>query len=202
MPALTVETLAAQPRWDHARLAALPGRCRGDLLGAWGDNLVERFGRDAVTRVRTRLVPPVDQVAPVLTKTDWVPMHAQVELTNAIVDEFLGGDLAALFPLLIEDMRANLSRFHRMLARSLGVGRTIKIVPKPFRKVYERGTADVSVDGRHARLSFAGNALFSNPTWRVLQLYAVRTLFDLTDTAGTVVGEDTGSDSFAALVSW
>ncbi len=89
-----------------------------------------------------------------------------------------------------------------MLARSLGVGRTIKIMPKVFRKVYERGTADVAVDGRSARMSFADNALFSNPTWRVLQLYAVRTLFDLTDTAGTVVGEDTGLDSFAALVSW
>ena len=202
MAALTVETLAAQPRWDSARLTGLPGRLRGDVMGAWGENLVKRFGADAVTRVRARLSPPLDHVRAVLTKTDWVPMHTQVEVTNAIVDEFLGGDLAALFPLLIEDMRTNLSRFHRMLARSLGVGRTIKILPKPFRKVYERGSADVEVDGRRARLSFADNALFSNPTWRVLQLYAVRTLFELTDTAGTVVGEDTGLDRFAALVSW
>ncbi len=202
MAALTVEVLAAQPRWDSARLAELPGRCRGDVMGAWGDNLVKRFGADAVTRVRARLAPPLDHVRAVLTKTDWVPMHTQVVVTNAIVDEFLGGDLAALFPLLIEDMRTNLSRFHRVLARSLGVGRTIKIMPKPFRKVYERGTAEVEVDGRRARLRFADNALFSNPTWRVLQLYAVRTLFDLTETAGTVVGEDTGLDRFAALVSW
>ncbi len=202
MAALTVDMLAAQPRWESARLAALPGRCRGDVMSAWGDNLAKRFGPDAVTRVRARLEPPLDQVRAVLAKTDWVPMHTQVVVTNAIVDEFLGGDLAALFPLLLEDMRANLSRFHRMLARSLGVGRTIKIMPKIFRKVYERGTADVAVDGRRARMSFTDNALFSNPTWRVLQLYAVRTLFDLTDTAGTVVGEDTGTDSFAALVSW
>lgn len=202
MAALTVEMLAAQPRWEYARLAALPGRCRGDAMSAWGDNLAKRYGSDAVTRVRARLAPPLDQVPPVLTKADWVPMHAQVVVTNAIVDEYLDGDLAALFPLLIEDMRANLSRFHRMLARSLGVGRTIKIMPKIFRKVYERGTADVAVDGRRARMSFADNALFSNPTWRVLQLYAVRTLFELTDTTGTVVGEDTGTDSFAALVSW
>lgn len=202
MAALTVEMLAAQPRWEYTRLAALPGRCRGDVMGAWGENLAKRFGHDAVTRVRARLVPPLDQIGTVLTKTDWVPMHAQVVVTSAIVDEFLGGDLAALFPLLIEDMRANLSRFHRMLARSLGVGRTIKIMPKVFRKVYERGTAEVTVDGRRARLSVADNELFSNPTWRVLQLYAVRTLFDLTDTAGAVVGEDTGTDRFAALVTW
>ena len=202
MAALTVEMLAAQPRWDSARLLALPGQCRGDVMGAWGDNLGKRFGGDAVTRVRARLAPPLDQVRAVLTKADWVPMPTQVVVTNAIVDEFLGGDLAALFPLLIEDMRTNLSRFHRMLARSLGVGRTIKIMPKVFRKVYERGTADVEVEGRRARMSFAENALFSNPTWRVLQLYAVRTLFDLTDTAGAVVGEDTGSNSFATLVSW
>lgn len=202
MPALTVEMLAAQPRWEPARLAALPGRCRGDLLGPWGQNLARRFGSDAVTRVRARLAPPLDQVGAVLTSEDWVPVHAQVAVTDAIVEEFLGGDLASLYPLLIEDTRSSLSRVHRLLARSLGVSRALKIVPKPFRKVYERGTAEVAVDGRRGRLSFGDNALFANPTWRVLQLFAVRTLFDLTGNTGIAVGEDSGSDSFGVVVTW
>ena len=137
-----------------------------------------------------------------LTADDWVPVHAQVAVTEAIVDELLGGDLVALYPLLIEDTRASLSRVHRLLARSIGVGRAIKIVPKPFRKVYEHGTAEVTVEGKRARLTFSENALFANGTWRVLQLFAVRTLFDLTDNTGIAVGEDTGVDSFAVLVTW
>jgi hypothetical protein len=202
MGALTVEMLAAEPRWERARLAALPGRCRGDLLGPWGQNLAKRFGADAVTRVRARLPAPLAQVGAVLSSDDWVPVYTQVAVTEAIVDEFLGGDFVALYPLLIEDTRASLNRVYRLLARSLGVGRAIKIVPKPFRKVYERGTAEVAVDGRTARLSFGGNALFANPTWRVLQLYAVRTLFDLTGNTGSSAGENTGLDSFAVLVTW
>lgn len=202
MSALTVELLAAEPRWERDRLAALPGRCRGDLLGPWGNNLAKRFGPDAVTRVRARLPAPLAQVGAALSSDDWVPIHAQVVVTEAIVDEFLGGDLVALYPLLIEDTRASLSRVHRLLARSLGVGRALKIVPKPFRKVYERGTAEVEIDARRGRLSFGDNALFANPTWRVLQLYAVRTLFDLTGNTGSAAGEDTGADSFAVLVTW
>jgi len=202
MAGWTVEKLAAEPRWEAAKLVALPGRCRGDLLGPWGTNLTRRFGADAVARVHARLSPSIAPVAPVLTSDDWVPMHAQVCVTEAIVDEFLGGDLVALYPLLIEDTRASLSRVLRLLARSMGVARAIKIVPKPFRKIYERGTADVVVEGKRARLSFTGNALFANPTWRVLQLYAVRTLFDLTDNTGAAVGEDAGADAFAIIVTW
>jgi len=202
MAGWTVEKLAAEPRWEVTRLTAVPGRCRGDLLGPWGTNLTRRFGADAVPRIRARLVPPIAPVPSVLTSDDWVPMHAQVCVTEAIVDEFLAGDLVALYPLLIEDTRASLSRVHRLLARSLGVSRAMKIVPKPFRKIYECGTADVTVEGKRARLIFKGNALFENPTWRALQLYAVRTLFELTGNTGAAVGEDAGTDAFAIIVTW
>ncbi|MBA3452060.1 MAG: hypothetical protein H0T42_03055 [Deltaproteobacteria bacterium] len=202
MTSWTVEMLAAQPRWDPARLAAVPGRCRGDLLGPWGDNLTKRFGAAALPRVRARLVPPLDQMRAVQTSTDWVPEYAQVAVTEAIVDEFLGGDLAALGPLFVEDARTNVSRMHRLLARSIGASRAIRIVPKPFRKLYERGSAEATVDGRRGRLSFSGSVLFANPTWRVLQLFSVRALLELTGSTGTAVGDDTGADSFAAIVSW
>jgi hypothetical protein len=202
MAAWTVETLAAEPRWNAGRLAAVPGTCRGDLLGPWATNLAKRFGPDSVARVRARLAPPLDRIGAVLTSTDRVPMHAQVAVTEAIVDEVLDGDLVALYPLLIEDTRASLSRVHRLLARSLGVSRALKIVPMPFRKIYDLGTADVAIDGRRGLLKFGGNALFANPTWRVLQLYAVRTLFELTGNKGSAAGEDAAPDGFTVVVTW
>ena len=200
--ALTDETLATAPRWEAARLAALPGRCRGDLLGPWGRNLTARFGADAVARVQRRLAPPLDQVAPVLTAKSWVPAHAQVALTEAIVDELLGGDLRALYPLLVADTRASLGRVQLLLVRSVGAARAFRQGPRAFRNTHDHGTADVELDGRRARLTFRGHPLFGHPTWRLLQLFATRTLLELAGTPGSAAGEDTGADSFAAVATW
>ena len=95
---LTIATLAEVPRWDLARTLALPGWCRGDALGPWGENLTRRFGAGAHDRLRRRLPAEHARIAPVLTARDTVPAHAQLVLTEAIVDEFLAGDLRALLP--------------------------------------------------------------------------------------------------------
>src|SRR4051794_5021851 len=52
---LTIATFAAQPRWELERTLALPGWCRGDALGSWGENLTRRFGPTAHARLRRRL---------------------------------------------------------------------------------------------------------------------------------------------------
>jgi hypothetical protein len=200
--ALTVETLAAQPRWEPARLLALPGRCRGDLIGPWGENLARRFGADAVARVRRRLVPPLDQLAPVLTARDWLPVHAQLAVTEAIVDELLAGDMRALYPLLVEDTRASVSSVKLVLVRSLGAARAFRLAPRTFRKVYERGSVDVDIDGRRAHLHFRGSPLFAHPSWRLLQLFAQKTLLELAGTPGDAVGEDGGADAFSVAATW
>jgi hypothetical protein len=120
----------------------------GDLLGRWGDNVVRRFGPAALIKVRARLTPPLDQLAAVLTSRDWVPVHAQVAVTEAIVDELLGGDLGALYPLLVEDTRAGLGRLELAVVRGMGPARALKLGPRSFKKVDERGECEVaSTDG-------------------------------------------------------
>ena len=39
---LTIEALASQPAWSSARVAQLPGRCRGALLRAWAIHVARR----------------------------------------------------------------------------------------------------------------------------------------------------------------
>ncbi len=199
---LTIDTLAAEARWDRGQIAALPGRCRGDALGGWGENLVRRFGPDALTRVRTRVGAPYSALSAVLTSKDWVPVGAQLVLTEAIVDEYLGGDLRALYPLLVEDTRAGLGRVQLMLIRTLGAGRVLARAASGIRDIYERGTADAHVERRRVRVEMRGTPLFANPTWRLLQLFATRMLLELAGTPGSVIGEDLGRDGFATLATW
>ncbi len=198
----TIETLAAEPRWDLARVQMLPGRSRGDLLGSWGTNLTARFGADALARVRKRLPPPLDQLPSTLSARDWVPVHAQLVLTEAIVDELLGGDMRALYVPLVEDTRAGIGRIQLALLRSVGPGRAFQAAPRTFRKVHERGTVEVEVSGRRARTTFQGSPLFTHPTWRLMQLFATRMMLELADSPGSVAGEDGGSDGFVAVASW
>jgi len=104
--------------------------------------------------------------------------------------------------LLVEDTRASLGRVHLLLVRSLGAGRAFRLAPRTFRKVHERGTADVEIDGRRARLTFRGSPLFAHPSWRLLQLFAMRTLLELAETPGDAVGEDAGPEAFDTIASW
>lgn len=202
---LTDDILVSQPRWEPARLVSVPGRCRGDLLGPWGRNLTRRFGSEALTRVRARLSPPLDRLAPILTARDWVPAHAQIAVTEAIVDELLAGDMRALYPLLLEDTRSSVGRVHLALLRALGTARAFGLAPRTFGKVHERGTVHVAIAGRRAHLVFAGSPLFGHPSWRLLQLYAQRVLLELAGTPGEAIGEDAGTDdrdAFAVVATW
>jgi hypothetical protein len=198
---LTIDTLAVEARWDRARIAALPGRCRGDALGHWGENLVRRFGPHALTTVRTRVGAPYDALSAVLTSKDWVPVGAQLVLTEAICDEYLGGDLRALYPLLLEDTRGGLGRIQLALVRTVGAGRVVARAASGIRDIYERGTAEAHVERKKTRVEFRGTPLFGNPTWRLLQLFATKMLLELAGTPGTVTGEDLG-DGFATIATW
>jgi hypothetical protein len=195
---LTIEALAARARWSDDQTRHLVGRVRGDTLGAWGENLTKRFGPDALDRIRRR-VP--DEIAPVLGEQDRVPVFAQLLLTEAIVDEFLAGDLLALYPLLAADTRAGLGRVQLALLRTLGAGGAFRLAPRSFRKVHERGEHDVEIGKRTARFTFAGNPLFAHPTWRVLQVFATRVVLELANTPGTIESED-ADDGFIAVARW
>jgi hypothetical protein len=204
----TPDLLAAQPRWGREKTLALLGRARGDLLGAWGTNLVARFGPDALARVRARIGPPHDALAPVLTDHEWVPVHAQLLITEAIADEVFGGDVRAIYPALLEDTKKGLGRFKIAALRALGVARAFKIVPKIFNKVHDKGsvaleTADAPPAGWNGvRLRFTGAPLFTNPTWRLMQLFATKVVLDLAEVQGQVVGHDDGQYGFLVDAGW
>jgi hypothetical protein len=198
----TIESLAVEPRWEQSRVESLPGRCRGDLVGAWGPNLIARFGAGAVDRVRQRRPAALDQLPPVLTARDWIPVHGQLLLTEAITDEFLGGDMRALYPLLVEDTRAGVGRVQLMLLRTLGPRGAFRLAPRTFRKVHECGTVDGEVASDRARMAFRGSPLFAHPTWRLLQLYAMQMMLELASSPGIAMGEDGGPDSFVAIATW
>lgn len=203
--ALTIDELCAVPRWPIDTSLALAGRVRGDTLGPWGTNLRKRFGHDGhdpLARIRVRLPHELASIAPVLTDRDRVPVFAQLVVTEAIVDEFLGGDMRALLPLIIEDTRAGVGKIRHAAMRLAGVGNLLKLGPRTFREVHEKGEHEAVIDKKTARLTFTRNPLFAHPTWRVLQVFATRVLFDLVGVDGKVLGEDTGDDAFTAIATW
>lgn len=199
--ALTIDELVTASRWPLEATLSLAGRVRGDTLGPWGTNLAARFGADAVARVRVRLPHELASIAPVLGERDRVPVFAQLVVTEAIVDEFLAGDMLALYPLLVADTRAGIGRVQLAVLRALGASGAFRLGPRTFRKVHERGVAEVAIVGHRARLVFRDNPLFAHPTWRVLQAFATRVMLELVGTPGTVVGE-ASTDAFTAIASW
>ena len=198
---LTIDMLAKEPRWDDATLRALPGRSRGDLIGPWGKNVSARFGADAVARVKRRAAA-LSELPEVLTARDWLPVHLQLVLTEAIVDEFLAGDMRALLPLIIADTRAGMGRMHLAVVRALGPQRAFRLAPSAFRKVHERGTCEGEVSKSYARMTFNGTPLFMNPTWRILQLFAMESLLALLERSGSASGESDGTDRFVAVAEF
>jgi len=199
---LTIATLAQQPRWEMTQTLALPGWCRGDALGGWGENLTRRFGAGAHDRLRRHLPAEHARVAPVLTARDTVPVHAQLVLTEAICDEFLGGDLTALVPLIVEDTRAGLGRIQRALVKTMGAHRALAHGANGFRDIYDRGSAHAETAKGRARVTFRGHPVFGHPTWRALQLMATHTVLELAGTPGAVSGEELGEDAFVTVASW
>lgn len=190
------------PRWTDERTARLPGRCRGDLLGPWGDNLRRRFGDDAVDRVRARMPVELQGISTAPSSKEWLPVEAQLRVTEAIVDEFLGGDAGALYALVMDDARRGSGRAQLAVLKALGPRRMFKLAPRTHRKVYDVGVVGVQTQRGRARIDFRDALLFGHPTWRLLQVYATSVLLELQGSNADVSGEDTGPDSFSLLVSW
>jgi hypothetical protein len=196
---VTDDELARAPRWPADRLAELPGKIRGDLVGAWGDNVTRRFGAAALGRVRAR-VPALPTSC---TKDDWLPAGAQVAVTEAIVDDCLGGEWAALYPCLVDDVKLGVGRVKLLAVRAIGAVRALRMSPGIAAKVYDRGTVTADVSPGRALLAFAGHPLFANQSWRLLQLYATRSLLELAGApASTLTGTDRGADGFDLHAAW
>lgn len=195
----TVESLASLPRVPHDRI---PGSSRGDLVGAWGDNVLRRHGPETLARVRARLPASIPTRG---TDQDWLPAWAQIAITEAIADECLAGDLSKLPPLILEDTRLGLGRLRVLAMKALGPQRLLATTTKGVSDVYDRGRAELvqhrqrgEVSARHIEL--VGHPLFGHPTWRLLQLAATQTLLALAGSSHRVYGEDAGPDAFTCVL--
>jgi hypothetical protein len=200
---LDVATLARLPRWDAARVEALPGRCRGSVLARWGAACRRRWGGAAVARLRARLGPWFDELPEDPPEHAWFPVHMQIRLTDAVVEEFLGGDAGALEPILLEDIEHSLGRAKRAFLRTLGPGPILRQAGALHGHLYSVGqtTAEMSING--ATVHSTGARLFANPTWQLLQVLANRGLIRFTGRElHTVVARMTAADGFAVELHW
>ncbi len=106
-------------------------------------------------------------------------MVAQLEVTEAIIDEHFQGDALALAPVLADDVRSAAGRMSLFVVRQMGVRRLLQLAPKTHAQLYDVGDLTSELDDRSATLSFTGSVLFEHPTWRLLQLFATETMLAL-----------------------
>lgn len=171
-----IPTLARQERWSLERVRALVGHCRGSVLARWADNCRRRWGSTAIERIRSRLGTRSDLLPEHPSEQAWFPVSLQIEVTDIVIDEFLGGDPAALEPLLMADIERSMGRIKRAFLRSVGPGPILDRASDLHDHLYDLGRAQASTAPGRAEITVEGSDLFGNPTWQLLQLIAHRGL--------------------------
>lgn len=197
-----MKDLAQTPRWPAERTLALPGRVRGDALGNWGENLKRRFGSDAVDRIRARVSPETAKVAPKLGAKDSIAIFSQIEITEAVVDLFFDGDIVGIEPMLVEDTRRAIGTVGVLFLRGVGPKRVLEHAATGYSMFYDQGKVEVEAQRRSGRIIYRDAAHMDNPTWRVLQVFAQRTLYALGGTEAGVTTAEVGPQAFAIDLSW
>lgn len=199
-----LDVWSSRPRWPQAQVLALPGQVRGVLLRDWAPLLDRRWGADASARVRSRVGDLARGVPDQPSSEVWLPLAAQIALTDAIIDTFLGGDASRLHDVLREDTTADLSLARRMLARAFGPQAGYKRVVSVYQRVHDVGHFEADMGDRGALLRCSGAAAFGNPTWRTLHLIghsiALSLLTGRKDPE--VLGRELGEDGFEIRVRW
>lgn len=171
--------LARAEAWPLERILALPGRCRGGVLDAWGEHVRRRFGEGEADALRAALGIGACELPDAPDKEGWYPVGWQLGLTRLIVDRHLGGDVLKLERLIHEDARRKHGRVAERVARLvLSPRRLLGAAHKVFPQVYDHGRAEADVDKRRAVLRWSGAAFMGEPLWRVLQVFAVRGIFE------------------------
>ena len=175
-----IAELARVPAWSAARVAALPGRCRGSLLARWAGLVRRHFGDAAVRRVRRELGALAADLPDDPPDEEWFPVAVQIALTDVFVGEFLGGDPRLLQPLLAEDVKGQVGRAAGLFLRTVGPGPILGRARHIHPSLYDVGRADADVGSGHAVIDCTGAELFANPTWQILQLMAHAGFVELT----------------------
>lgn len=181
----------------------LAGRCRGVALSRWAASCRTHFGELALARVRTRVAAQGWAVPDEPSHDAWFPVGVQLALTDAILDECLDGDAAALEPIVVADVRATLPKAAALLLRAAGPGSVLARAPRIHAHVYDVGRADAEVRRRAATVCYRGAALFVQPTWRVLQRCAMRGLVQVCGRSVVALDEvDLGDDGWRVELTW
>jgi hypothetical protein len=196
--------LGRAPAWSAVEVANLGGLCRGSLLRDWAAHVARHWGPDGVARVRSRTGIDAVRLPDAPVREGWYPVWFQLALTRAIGDEFVGGDLLALEPLIREDAARTPDRWiERVVRLALTPQRILRATPKVYGALYDRGRADAEVGAHEATVRWREAAFMSEPTWRTMQAFAVRAMFTtLKRTAPTITAFDAGPGTFGLTARW
>ncbi|MCA9518873.1 MAG: hypothetical protein KC635_28250 [Myxococcales bacterium] len=199
---VTIEELAAEPRWSEDRIRGLAGRVRGNALRSWGLHVARHWGPRAPDLVRSRLGLGADALPDVPTKRHWLPVWAQIKLAHVIVDEWLDGDILA-FEKVFGETAGTGDKVIRWVAAKLGPTAVLKRADSYHESVCDVGKCLTTANATSARLDFRGADVFGNPTWRILNMMGMSTMFDfMKRDMGVLVGYDEGPRDFVIEMAW
>ena len=198
-----IAELARRPPWSAARVAALPGRCRGSVLARWAGLVRRHFGDSAVRRVRAEVGPLAAELPDDPPDEDWFPVGVQIRLADVFVREFLGGDPRLLQPLLAEDVTSQVGRAAGLFLRTVGPGPILGRARHIHPSLYDVGRAEADVGHGRAVIDCTGAELFANPTWQILQLMAHAGFVELTGRKVlSITGSSPADDALRIELRW
>jgi len=200
---LSLADVAAAPAWPLERVRALDGRCRGALLRDWADHLGRDFGAAAVERLRADLALPAGLLPDAPERRAWFPVPFQLMVTRYAGERLLDGDLLALEARLHDAGHRTRDRVVEWAIATVGPGVVFKNTERIHRWLYDRGRARTTVHRNNALFEFQGAEFFAEPTWRLLQCFAVRAAIRLLKRdLRSLEAFDRGPDAFAVAVTW
>lgn len=198
-----VDALLSAPRWPADRVRTLPGRCRGSLLRSWADGVRRRWGDAGVATVREGLGPLSEALPDDPARDAWVPVAAQILATDLVIERLLGGDAAALEPLLHADTVRARDKVLGWVVRKVGPAAVYRASGRVHPHLYDVGSVEATVGAREVSLVWSGAALFECPTFHVLQLLGNRILLRMMGHDLVEVGSAPGGPGrFALDLRW
>jgi len=199
----SLEELAHAPAWPTDRVAELEGRCRGVVMRDWGAHVRARWGEAGLAEVREAAALSPEDLPDAPAPRVWYPVAHQLVVTRAIADRHLGGDLLALEPLLVEAGRSARDRVVEWAMRRVGPGFVLKHAHRVHRDLYDRGEVTSDVRRGEATLRWEGAGIFAEPTWRVLQCFALRGAVRLLGRElGHLEAASEGGDDLTLRLGW
>lgn len=196
------EMAKAEP-WSMDEVLGLPGQMKAALLRDWGVHVNRRFGAGESERLRALVGIGAGALPDAPNPEARVPVGWQLALTRAIAERHLGGDLLRLEALLIEDARRRpVSLVERVARLAVSPRRVLSHAEKIHRDLFDVGACKAELGKSGGTLTWTGARLFAEPTWRVLQCFAIRGMCAvLNERPPTLFGESL-DEGFRLHLAW